>query len=127
MGDRNLTAVHRWWSALPDFPYRVLAVMAFATLDDDTPPVYYRGWEFLAERTGRRLPSRDDDDKDVTKARASLRVTVMKALRVLRDAGAIEQISPGVPGRNARYALKLIPGTGNPDATHLIDEEHLNG
>jgi len=121
MGMNNLYKVHVYWHTLPDLPYRVLSTMAFSSMDHDRPPVYFGGWEFLADRSGRPVPERDDDDLDVSKTRRSIKRAIMAAIKILKDLRIVVVLSSGKAGQNARYALMLSPGVGDSTATHSID------
>lgn len=94
MGASNVARVFAWWNALSDRDIRALVFMANMALDKDHPPVYYGGWEAIAESM---------------QGCASKRTT-MKILKSLADAGAIVSSGQARAGVRAEYALALDPG-----------------
>lgn len=120
MGAGNAKAAMVMWRNLPHASMRAFVYMALVSLDDDVPPVYFAGREALALALGRAVPPEDDDPAVVRERRAAFRA-VDRALKDLIDAGAIELVKPGAPGRNARYALNL---TGRQTTVSVDRSDH---
>ena len=95
MGARNVAnAFTRWRAHLTNRDMLALVYMANTARDADTPPVYYGGWENLAEALG---GEHDDAGK-----RAALR-----ALSTLTKAEAITSSGTAHKSVRAEYALNL--------------------
>lgn len=105
MGHRNVEMVHAYWTHLDPKPLLALIYMAAAAHNDDTPPVYFGGWEDVARAIG--------VNPYVTGAkRAQAQEKVRTALRKLKDAGVVVQGMAAKIGQRADYALALDPLTG---------------
>ncbi|WP_377681050.1 hypothetical protein [Micrococcus luteus] len=105
MGHRNVEMVHAYWTHLDPKPLLALIYMAAAAHNDDTPPVYFGGWEDLARAIG--------VNPYVTGGkRTQAQEKVRTAVRKLKDAGVVVQGMEAKLGQRADYALALDPGTG---------------
>lgn len=110
MGAGNVKAVYgNWGHLVPDPAFRLLVFMALSTKDDDDPPTCWHAWQSLALGLGRRPPHDDSD-----------RRAVGRAMKQLRDVGAVEGDRRSSPGRTARHVL-LIHGPTTGDATRPVN------
>lgn len=108
MGFGNAGLVRLRWTHLPGNAYKLLNEMAWCTIDDAAPPVYFGGMKRLASALGRTVTS---DGLSLSDKSA-----VLQALRHLTSAGVIECLRRPTPGANAVYALHLHQartGAGN--------------
>jgi hypothetical protein len=113
MGARNVSAVFALWPTLPPLPKVLLLGMALQSLDapsaDGRPArVFFGGQDALVEFGGRS------------------RTAAYRALKTLREHGAVEVLDAGRNGHRAVYRLALDPlaeGSQNRDASTLDDEE----
>jgi hypothetical protein len=118
MGTENVKLVFARWVHLPHASFRILNFMALVTMDEDNPPVYWRGREPLAYALGRMTPPRPaDSDKsaraeEFRRARRADFEAVKVAMRPLAKAGVAEVVQQAAPGRNAVIALHLHAATG---------------
>ena len=102
MGASNVVAAYTYWRArLSHRDLHALVFMAVTALDSDRPPVYYGGWEAVAQALG----------LDLEGNRASAKRTTVKALTALTEAGAVTSSGTARAGVRAEYALNLVPGT----------------
>lgn len=102
MGASNVVAAYAYWrGGLSHRDLHALVFMAVTALDSDRPPVYYGGWEAVAQALG----------LDLEGNRASAKRTTAKALTALTEAGAITSSGTARAGVRAEYALNLTPGT----------------
>jgi len=101
MGAGNVTQVFESWGHLEHREFRLLVHMANTGLDSAAPPVYFRGWESAAKALG----------YDALGNRDSARRNTMKALKLLRESGAIVSSDHARQGSRAVYALTLWPDT----------------
>ena len=108
MGFGNAGLVRLRWAHLPGNAFKALNEMAWCTLDDAVPPVYYGGPERIAESIGRVVAA---EGMSVTDKSA-----VAQVIRQLIDSQAIERLSFPGPGKHAEYALHLWGGS---DARNL--------
>ena len=99
MGAGNVTQVFESWGHLEHREFRLLVHMANTGLDSAAPPVYFRGWESAAKALG----------YDALGNRDSARRNTMKALKLLRESGAIVFSDHARQGSRAVYALTLWP------------------
>lgn len=99
MGAGNVTQAFESWGHLEHREFRLLVHMANTGLDSAAPPVYFRGWESAAKALG----------YDVFGNRDSARRNTMKALKSLRESGAIVSSDHARQGARAVYALTLWP------------------
>lgn len=99
MGVRNASAVYVWWPHLTHRDHRLLVRMALSALDDGQPPVYFGGWQFLAESLGLDVKGNPNNAKEA----------VRRALSRLVKAGAVVSSGHARTGRRAEYALTLHP------------------
>jgi len=113
MGARNVSAVFALWPTLPPLPKVLLLGMALQSLDtpsaDGRPArVFFGGQDALVEFTGRS------------------RTAAYRALKALRESGAVEVLDAGRNGHRAVYKLALDPlaeGSQFRDASTLDEEE----
>lgn len=102
MGASNVVAAYTYWRGrLSHRDLHALVFMAVTALDSDRPPVYYGGWEAVAQALG----------LDLEGNRASAKRTTVKALTALTEVGAITSSGMARAGVRAEYALNLTPGT----------------
>ena len=95
MGARNVAAAFNdWRSHLTNRDMLALVYMANTARDNDTPPVYYGGWEALAHALGQ--------DPDETGKRTALR-----DLAALAKVGAATSSGNAHKGVRAEYALNF--------------------
>ncbi|NMR29934.1 hypothetical protein [Crystallibacter degradans] len=99
MGASNVAKVFEHWNHLDHRNARGLAYMANVSMDGDTPPVYWGGWESLAKAVGQTT-----EDKPETARRTAVRV-----LSALCKAGALVSSGQARPGVRAEYAVTLDP------------------
>lgn len=95
MGARLVAAAFVYWSHLPDRPFRLLTHMALTCKDASPQPTYYAGRGALAGALGLH-----DDD--------SGRHAVKRALRVLKDSGAISIAYHGHVDHRSEYQLHVL-------------------
>ncbi|MFJ4161779.1 hypothetical protein [Micrococcus luteus] len=121
MGKSSIARVYEDWNHLDHQPFRVLGRLALSSIDIETPPIYYAGWEALAAAA--RIPwdpeepdlaGMDAETRQATiKARASARrnskARVNKILRALEDAGAIVRSGGAQAGQRQVIGLTLDP------------------
>jgi len=101
VGAQNVAKVFTYWTHLGHRDTRALVYMANVSLDADQPPLYFGGWEALAVAMG-LSPDRDDPNE-------SARKQIVKALKVLTDAGVVVSTGAARRGVRAEYALALDP------------------
>ncbi|MGP7814333.1 hypothetical protein [Glutamicibacter soli] len=103
MGHRNLDLYYQYWADHPTLGHvaqRMLAYICHRCSDDDVPPVYFQGWEYLAMAAG------------ITRGSArinTVKASVRRALRELKEAGALVASEQAGPGVRENYALTLDP------------------
>ena len=109
MGHALMDKVLNQWSDLPGNAFKVLLLMARTGMDNELVPVYYGGWERLAMTAlGRHVwPADDDDSDDAKRTRRAGFEIARKAVRDLKQAGAIKVTKRGKTGNQARYSLHL--------------------
>lgn len=122
MGAGNVKAVLATWSAhVSDSAFKVLVAIAVTTKDDDDPPVFWGGQESLATALGRRPPFTKVDYRAVD-----------RAMKQLRQVGALVRVGSSAPGQRARHELRLEGGTPvttrrvNSDATPVAERRVNN-
>lgn len=98
-----MDAAWRTWAELPHHAKLVLLLMAQLAKEIDGAPVYQSGWIPLANALG-ETGSGSYDNGDWTR-RAQRKVD--RALRTLKDAGALTLIAKSRPGRCTAYRLNL--------------------
>ncbi len=100
---------------------RALVRMSLSALDDDPKPVYYGGWENIANAIGRTVDP--NDPRSIRAAKEAVRV----AMRPLAEAEVVEVGQRAAPGRNTRYNLHLtvqaqpVPMTSETVQAHLVN------
>lgn len=99
MGASNVAMAFAHWTHLDHREMRALIFMANISLDADTPPVYFGGWEALANALGADLEGK----------RESARRTAVRVLGALTKSGAIVSSGQARTGVRAEYALALDP------------------
>ncbi|MEV8148741.1 hypothetical protein AB0O52_11440 [Arthrobacter sp. NPDC080073] len=99
MGAQNVAKVFANWRHLSHREARALAFMANMALDADKPPVYFGGWEAVANAIGLDTVSKRSSSKEV------FRQTIAK----LSLEGAIVSSYQARLGVRAEYALALEP------------------
>lgn len=104
MGARNVIACFTTWSHLDHAPFRLLVGMAVQALDDTSdkgrpPRVWFGGEDALTELVG-RSPRQ-----------------AYRALKTLREVGAIESVDTGRNGHRAVYNLHLDAVDTQPSLT----------
>ncbi|MCT1815498.1 hypothetical protein M3C33_009720 [Micrococcus luteus] len=121
MGKSSISRVYEDWIHLDHQPFRVLVYLALRSLDAETPPVYYAGWEEIARAAN--LPW-DPDEPYVDhleeserkavlerrrRARKKYKNRVGELLRTLEDAGAVLRSGDAKQGTAQVVALTLEP------------------
>lgn len=121
MGKSSISRVYEDWIHLDHQPFRVLVYLALRSLDAETPPVYYAGWEEIARAAN--LPW-DPDEPYVDhleeserkavlerrrRARKKYKNRVGELLRTLEDAGAVLRSGDAKQGTAQVMALTLEP------------------
>jgi hypothetical protein len=101
MGHQNVTLAHTYWPHLPDRVFRVLVVMCIRAMDDDDPPLYYGGRDYIADRIGRP---------------GNMQV-IKECLLQLRKAGVVRIKERCGPGKGTVYSLHLTRHGGGSDTT----------
>lgn len=99
MGATNVAKVFANWRHLSHRDVRALAFMANMALDADKPPVYFGGWEAVAEALG----------LDCEGKRASAKEVHRQTLASLVAAGAVVSSGQARLRVRAEYALALDP------------------
>ena len=120
MGHRNVQAAYRDGRVVEHGARHVLVRMANESHDDHHPPVYWGGWEPLAEAIALEVPAKDDESEDADKRRKKVRRVVNGHVNKLVEAGLISREGPPAkPGRTQRYALHLteVPHDGESSGT----------
>lgn len=118
MGSANVGLAYARWGHLPDRPFRLLAFMALVSLDEDDPPMFYKGREAMAVALGRILPPApaptdfSDRAEQFRKARRADFEAVKNALRPLTKIGVVVCERESGPGQVAVYSLRLHAPTG---------------
>jgi hypothetical protein len=109
MGAGNVKSVYANWAHLPHGPFRLLAYMSLIALDADLEPRFWGGRESLAVAYGRleRMASRARVSEEQTRERDAAYLAVKRALRVLKNAGAITLLNVPGPGHQGEYRLHL--------------------
>jgi hypothetical protein len=109
MGASNVKSVYANWAHLSHGPFRLLAYMALTSLDADPVPRFWGGRESLAVAYGRleRMTSRASVSEEHAREREAAYVAVKRALRALKDAGAITLLNVPGPGHQGEYRLHL--------------------
>lgn len=97
MGASNVAKVFANWRHLSHREARALAFMANMALDTDKPPVYFGGWQALAEALGL-----DCDGK-----RSNAKEQYRRTIAALVNAGAVISSGQAKLGVRAEYALAL--------------------
>lgn len=101
MGASNAVRAFALWSHLDHRELRGLLFMSLISMDKDDPPVYWGGWESLAEAMG----------YDVKASPEGARRSTMRVLAALVRAGVIVSSGQARQGTRAEYALALSPET----------------
>lgn len=81
MGKSSISRVYEDWIHLDHQPFRVLVYLALRSLDAETPPVYYAGWEEIARAANL---SWDPDEPYVDHLEESERKAVLERRRRAR-------------------------------------------
>lgn len=117
MGAKNVNKVFVYWSK-SDLTHRELVAllyMANISLDADTPPVYFAGWQPIADSVGlngEALNARADPDASALDKRQakSVEEQVRRIMKKLIQSGAIVSAGDARRGTATDYALCLDPG-----------------
>lgn len=117
MGAKNVKTVYANWAHLRDGPFRLLVFMANTALDSDVEPRYWGGREALAIALGRfRRIAGGRTPEEEARERDAAYLAVKRALRQLKNSGAITTLNVAGPGTRSDYRLNLDgpPETNGP-------------
>lgn len=103
MGAGNAQRALIHWQNLNGAPMRVLIQMALIILDEDKTPKWWGGRGPLAQAIGHPWPASDDKSEDAERIRKASGRALDRALKSLRDAGAITTAERPRGGRRAEY------------------------
>jgi len=118
MGSGNVGMVYARWGHLPDRPFRLLVFMALVSMDEDEPPMFYKGREAMGVALGRLIPPApaptdlSERAEQFRKERRADFEAVKNALRQLTKVGVVVCERESGPGQVAVYSLRLKAGMG---------------